>query len=200
MRSPFAGHQGGERPSRDGQIGVRLSAGTVSGVTLISTWHDGIDALAHALGAVLGSAVPIRTGDTVHLPRELLVRSGPQEFMLLSGHRADMVTRLRQSISADIGSVTDLSHARCIITIEGDKCRDTLSKLFALDLREQEFALDQVRLTGHHHVPCMLHRRARDSFDIYVMSTYAFDQLATIIDAALEYGVALQEEWTSGTA
>ena len=127
----------------------------------------------------------------MHLDRGLLVRSGPEEFMLLSEQRGDMVASLRRHIASDIGSVTDLSHARCHIHIEGDKCRDTLSKLFALDFREPAFPLDQVRLSGHHHVPSMLHRRERDSFDIYVFSTYAHDQLATLVDAALEYGVSL---------
>ena len=197
-RSPFEGHKPGERPNRAGEIGVRLSAGTISSVTLIVTWPSSIGALSDALGAALELAVPARTGDTVHLHRGLLVRSGPEEFMLLSEQPADRVTRLRQTIAADVGSVTDLSHARCHIGIEGDHCRDALSKLFALDLREPAFPLDQVRLTGHHHVPSMLHRRALDSFDIYMFSTYAHDQLSTLIDAALEYGVSLAFSHVNG--
>ena len=190
-RSPFEGHTPGDRPALGGQIGVRLTAGTLSSVTLVATWPAGITALGQALGAALGPAVPARTGDTVHLDSGLLVRSGPEEFMLLLEERGDMVARLRAHIAADVGSVTDLSHARCHIHIEGDKCRDTLSKLFALDFREPAFPLDHVRLSGHHHVPSMLHRRGLDSFDMYVFSTYAHDQLATLIDAALEYGVSL---------
>ncbi|MBC7707311.1 MAG: hypothetical protein H7274_25630 [Rhodoferax sp.] len=190
-RSPFEGHQPGDRPARDGQIGVRLSAGTIFSVTQVATWPSGTDALVRALGAALGLEVPARTGDVVHLHRAILVRSGPEEFMLLCEQQADRVTELRKTILADIGSVTDLSHARCHIRIEGDKCRDTLSKLFALDFREPAFPLDQIRLTGHHHVPSMLHRRERDDFDIYVFSTYAHDQLSTLVDAALEYGVSL---------
>jgi len=41
-------------------------------------------------------------------------------------------------------------------------------------------------------VPCLAHRRATDGFDLYVFSTYAFDQLETLLDAAQEYGVALE--------
>ena len=190
-RSPFVGHAPGERPTRSGQIGVRLSAGTISSVTQVATWHNGIDVLAAALGTAMKCAVPARTGDTVHLDAALLVRSGPEEFMLISQQSVDMAGRLREHIEADIGSVTDLSHARCHIRIEGDQCCNTLSKLFALDFREPQFPLDQVRLTGHHHVACMLHRRELDCFDIYVLSTYAFDQLSTLLDAALEYGVSL---------
>ena len=190
-RSPFVGHTPGERPAPNGQIGVRLGAGTIASVTQVATWHNGIDALAVALGTAMKCAVPARTGDTVHLDEALLVRTGPEEFMLISQQSVDMAGRLREHIVADVGSVTDLSHARCHIRIEGDHCRNTLSKLFALDFREPQFPLDQVRLTGHHHVACMLHRRDLDCFDIYVFSTYAFDQLSTLIDAALEYGLSL---------
>ena len=197
-RSPFVGHEPGEWPARNGRIGARLSAGTIASVTQIATWPNGIDALVPTLGAALGVTVPARTGDVVHLPRGLLVRSGPEEFMHFSEQNIDMASSLRRMIAADIGSVTDLSHARCNIAIEGENCRDTLSKLFAIDFREHQFPLDQVRLAGHHHVPCMLHRRERDAFDIYVFSTYAYDQLSTLKDAALEYGVALRVSLAHG--
>ena len=190
-RSPFVGHKSGERPALNGHIGVRLRAGTIVSVTQVGTWHSGIDALAVALGTALRCDVPGRTGDLVHLQEALLLRTGPEEFMLISQQSADMVSRLREQIAADLGSVTDLSHARCLIRIEGDRCRDTLSKMFALDFRESQFPLDQARLTGHHHVPCLLHRRGLDSFDMLVPSTYAFDQLSTLLDAALEYGLSL---------
>jgi sarcosine oxidase gamma subunit len=42
-------------------------------------------------------------------------------------------------------------------------------------------------------VPSLLHRLASDAFDLYVFSTYAHDQLGTVLDAAREYGVALDK-------
>ena len=47
-------------------------------------------------------------------------------------------------------------------------------------------------LSGHHHLPCGLHRLAEAEFDLYVFTTYAHDQLASLMDAALEYGVHLE--------
>ena len=57
-RSPFVGHTPGERPAPNGQIGARLSAGTISSVTQVATWSAGADALGLALGAALGLTVP----------------------------------------------------------------------------------------------------------------------------------------------
>ena len=192
LRSPFYGHKPGARPTRTGQLGVHLTASTLVSVTLVGTWPSGAVPLAQALGAALGRAAPERTGQVVQTDAAMVMRTGPEEFMLVSDKPADMTAFLRQTIRADLGSVTNLSHARCRIQIQGEKCLETLSKLFALDLREDAFPLHEIKLSGHHHVPCTLHRRGAMLFDLYVFSTYAHDQLATLLDAALEYGVNLK--------
>jgi sarcosine oxidase subunit gamma len=192
VRSPFEGHAVGNRPNSAGQTGVQLSAGMLPSVTLIGTWISGLSGLLQSMGTVFGAALPPHTGKTVQTELGLLMRTGPEEFVLVGDDATDRTALLRTSIGADTGAVTDLSHARCRIHIEGAQCRTTLNKLFALDLRESAFAIGDVALTGTHHVPSMLHRLGADAFDLYVFSTYAHDQLSTVLDAALEYGVALQ--------
>jgi methylglutamate dehydrogenase subunit D len=192
LRSPFLGHTAGERPNAAGQIGVQLTASVLPSVTLISTWISGLPGLLEAMATVFGAALPTHTGKTMQTALGLLLRSGPEEFVLLGADATDRCTLLRAPIGADIGAVTDLSHARCRIHITGTACRSTLNKLFALDLREARLAIGDVALTGTHHVPSMLHRLGVDAFDLYVFSTYAHDQLGTLLDAALEYGVVLQ--------
>jgi len=199
--SPFEGRAPFEHPTRAGTIGVRLEATTVAGATLVGTWPGAAAALCDALGAALGIAVPGHTGATAQAADGLLMRIGPEEFLLVSEQPLDMPGRLRARIRPDVGSVTDLGHARCRIRIEGEHSCDTLSKLFALDLRAPAFPVAQARLSGHHHVASLLHRLAPDAFDLYVSSTYAFDQLATLADAAREYGVALRPPapWSAAT-
>ena len=208
QRSPFAGVAAGEWPDRDGRIGVRLSAYTLDSLTQVATWPQGADALCAALALALDCAVPARTGAVLHAAdvptngalgrlmgeaKAMLVRSGPEEFLLISDEAFEPLASLRQAIASDVGSVTELGHARCRIRIEGERCCDTLSKLFAIDLRETALPLGRASLTGHHHLPAMLYRRGTDSFDIFVFTTYARGQLSTLIDAALESGVSLAE-------
>ncbi len=192
VRSPFEGHATGKRPNAAGQIGVQLTAGMLPSFTLISTWISGLPGLLDALTAVFGDTVPQRIGKTTRTEFGLLARSGPEEFLLVGDDHGDRTTLLRATVAADTGSVTDLSHARCRIHIEGPQCRTVLNKLFALDLRESVFLIGDIAMTGTHHVPSTLHRLGTDAFDLYVFSTYAYDQLATVLDAAQEYGVALQ--------
>jgi sarcosine oxidase subunit gamma len=192
VRSPFEGHATGNRPNAAGQIGVHISAGMLPSFTLISTWISGLPGLLEALTTVFGDTVPQRIGKTTRTEFGLLARSGPEEFLLVGDDYSDRSTLLRATVGPDTGSVTDLSHARCRIRIEGAQCRTVLNKLFALDLRESAFLIGDIAMTGTHHVPSTLHRLEADAFDLYVFSTYAYDQLATVLDAAQEYGVALQ--------
>lgn len=196
VRSPFEGHTAGNRPNAAGQIGVQVSAGLVPSFTLVSTWINGLPGLLERLGAVFGAGLPQHIGQTARTELGLLMRSGPEEFLLAGDDHTDRTALLRTSISPDIGSVTDLSHARCRIHIEGTQCRTVLNKLFALDLRESAFPIGNIAMTGTHHVPSTLHRLGPDAFDLYVFSTYALDQLDTLLDAAQEVGVAL-EHFTS---
>jgi len=186
------GHTTGSRPNALGATAVELSGHICNSVALISTWIGGANALEAALGSALGAEVPKPSGCTQQTPRGLLMRSGPHEFLLFGRvFESGLVPALRERVSAEIGSIVDLSHARCCIRVEGAQSRAALNKLFALNLHELEFPVGEIRLTGHHHVPSILHRLGLDSFDVYVLSTYAHDQLAALLDAALEYGLVL---------
>ena len=195
FHSPFAEHSACERPGRDGQIQVRLHANTLPSVTLISTWPSGTAALGAALAQAFGATdmfpLPASTGQTAPCPLGLLLRTGPTEFLLIGDTVADSVGALKGHVWADLGALLDLSHARCRVQIQGPQSVATLGKLFALDFRDAAFPVGTVQLSGHHHVPCSLHRTGHGCFDLYLLSTYAHGQLETLLDAALEYGVAL---------
>lgn len=193
MHSPFQlDARLASQPDAAGATGVHLHAHTLASVTLISTWLAGAQALEQALSQALGPAVPSQTGQVATSNRGVLMRTGPSEFLLI-GHSAESpLAQLRQAVAPEIGSVTDLSHARCCIRVEGAQCQTTLNKLFALDFRESEFPIGEIRLTGTHHVPSLLHRQASQCFDLYVMTGYAQDQFDALQDAAREYGVLSQ--------
>ncbi len=192
-RSPFEGHALGERPALDGSVGVRIRAGLVPSAVLVSTWVSGEAALQAALSQLLGQTPPGPTGQIQATHLGLLMRTGPEEWLLIGDGTSDAYAALRAAIGADVGGVTDLSHARCRMRVQGPRCLDTLSKLFALDCRPAAFPIGELRLSGHHHLPCSLHRLGETEFDLYVFTTYAHDQLASLLDAALEYGVKLEQ-------
>jgi sarcosine oxidase subunit gamma len=191
-RSPFAGHVTGCHPSGASQCGLRLRASLLPQVAQVATWPTGAEALFATLERTLGQDLPRQTGKTVQTRLGLLIRTGPEESLLIGGGELPLVKELRASVDPQTGSVTDLSHARVRVSVEGDATLQTFSKLFALDLRASAFPVHEARLSGHHHLPALLHRQGELAFDLYLFTTYAHDQLHTLIDAGLEYGVELQ--------
>lgn len=179
-------------PTHQGLVQVHIAAHALDSVTLMSTWASGIDGLTQAVHQALGCTPPARTGETTACAQGLLMRSGPLEFVLVGVHAApDRVDQLRAHIPAETGSVLDLSHARVRVYVRGEKALDALSKLYALDFRPAAFPIGYVKLTGHHHIPCTLHRVDVQDFDLYLLSTYAHGHIEALADAALEYGVAV---------
>lgn len=180
------------QPTRDGRLQVHLRVQHLSNLTQVSTWSSGIGALSSALHRALDCAPPLHTGQLVQCALGTLMRSGPFEFLLVGDAgqpQSDRVALLRQHIGADIGSVLDLSHARVRVSVHGDKAVQALSKLYALDFRPAAFAPNSFALTGHHHIPCLLHRLDAQHFHAYYFTTYARGQIDLLADAALEFGV-----------
>ena len=180
------------QPTRSGQLQVHLRVQKLSNLTQISTWSSSIGALSSALHRALDCAPPLHTGHLVQCALGTLMRSGPFEFLLVgdADHSpSDRVALLRQHINAEMGSVLDLSHARVRVSVHGDKAVEALSKLYALDFRPVAFATNSFVLTGHHHIPCLLHRLDAQHFHAYYFTTYARGQIDLLADAALEFGV-----------
>jgi len=179
-------------PTHQGLVQVHMTAQRLQSVTLLSTWASGIEALTQAVHSALGCTPPAHTGHATACEAGLLMRSGPLEFMLIGAHPApDRVAQLRAHIPAEIGSVLDLSHARIRVQLHGAKAVDALTKLYALDFRPAAFPVGRFQLTGHHHIPCVLHRLDGQHFELYFLSTYAHGQIEALMDVALEYGVEL---------
>ena len=179
-------------PTRNGLVQVHMTAQRLQSVTLISTWASGIEALTQAVHGALGCTPPAQTGHVTACEAGLLMRSGPLEFMLIGTHAApDRVAQLRAHIPAEIGSVLDLGHARIRVQLHGARAVDALAKLYALDFRPAAFPVGRFQLTGHHHIPCVLHRLDTQHFELYFLSTYAHGQIEALMDVALEYGVEL---------
>ena len=179
-------------PTHNGLVQVHITAQRLQSVTLLSTWASGMEALTQAVHRAIGCTPPAQTGQGAECEAGLLLRSGPLEFLLIGAHAApERVEQLRAHVPTEVGSVLDLSHARIRVQLHGAKAVDALAKLYALDFRPAAFPVGRFQLTGHHHIPCLLHRLDAQHFGLYFLSTYAHGQIEALMDVALEYGVEL---------
>ena len=187
--APWGAKLAQRRPNREGLVQVQLRASTLPRLTQVSTWIGGWPALAARLSPLM--PVPALTGQTARHGEDWIARTGPEELWLVGPRGSALCSQATSALKPDIGHALDLSHARCRMTVQGAGAVPTLQKLFALDFREATFGVNEVRLTGAHHLPAVLHRTASNAFDLYVHTTYAHDQVESVFDAALEWGAEL---------
>lgn len=186
---PFDAGMARRQANRQGLVQVHMRAGTLAHVTQVSTWLGGWDALAARLEPLM--PVPSATGRSAWSGSDWIVRTGPEELLVIAADGTGLLRQLREALSDDIGHSLDLSHARCLLRLQGEGAVPSLQKLFALDFREPAFAVGEARLSGSHHLPALLHRVALDAFDLYLNTSHARDQVESLFDAALEWGAEL---------
>jgi sarcosine oxidase subunit gamma len=188
---------------RDSALDLRLAAGGRSGnagagalrigvrqgwqLVQIGSFGGRTAPLNAALGSVIGCALPTSSSLVQHSGPHQLYRIAADQYWIVTTDAA-MPATLERAIPADAGSVTDLSHARVRIALEGSAVTALLGKLVAVDLRPRAFAAGSFAQTGLHHVGVLLERTGPDSFEIYALRTYAASTWDWLIDAALPYG------------
>ena len=191
-RSALAGFLGpAERAGADGSVG--LEVGEMMGWSLIEIGvvpTKRVDAEV-AIKGWLGT-VPERVATPRDTPHGLLIRTGPLSFWLLGDAKRATAGRpdetARSALSAANTSTIDLSSSRARLFIEGPHASEVLLKGIPIDLDAESFPIGSIALTGVHHTPILLHRTAKDRFEIFAMRTFALTVFEWLTDAALEFG------------
>jgi heterotetrameric sarcosine oxidase gamma subunit len=89
-------------------------------------------------------------------------------------------------------ALTDLSHARTVVRLAGRAGRSVLAKLVRIDLHPRAFPSGRVAQTALGQVPALIHAFGDgSSFDLYLPRSFAASAVESLIDAALEFGVAV---------
>jgi heterotetrameric sarcosine oxidase gamma subunit len=138
--------------------------------------------------ASIGVDLPARVGNAEAVGSRFLLRTGPEQFWIVTQDSEDIAPALRSAVAPAIGSVTTLSHSRARIWIEGSHSREVLAKGLSIDLDAKVFGPNSFALTGLHHTPVMVIRTGATRFELYVLRTFAVWTWEWLTDAALPYG------------
>ncbi|WP_295806734.1 sarcosine oxidase subunit gamma [uncultured Nitratireductor sp.] len=116
---------------------------------------------------------------------------GPGRF-LVSGAREALAGDIAQAVDEETGTVTDLSHGRTVLAIEGAKVEWVLAKLFALDFSNNAFPIHAGRATAHHDVFVQIQRRGEKRFELYVFRSFARAFAKSLRRAAQDVGYTIK--------
>lgn len=146
------------------------------------TQVGGLDGgFGETLSSVVG-ALPEKVGVAHQNDARTILRIGPAQFWIVGPEADDTASRLQ-----GLCAVTPLTHSRTRIALDGAPVRAVLSKLMPLDFHPAVFTPGTFALTGLHHTPVTLHCTAENTFDLYIMRTFALNVWEVVTDAALEF-------------
>jgi methylglutamate dehydrogenase subunit D len=191
--SPLAAHwQPGFLGPASGadEWGVTLKERRPASLVQVAGWPTSAGALTDRVREAAGVAPP-PTSNGASNDDLTLLWTAPGRWLIVSETRPDLAETLTAAIAIDIGTVSDLGHARCVLRLSGPMAPAVLAKGLAIDLHLRAFPIDGVVQGSIHHTGVLVHRAAADAFDLYVFRGFAVSLLEWLTDAATEYGCAV---------
>jgi len=181
---------------RDGLSGQRrLRVGEARGWNLVqvAAFAATVADLGRALRPLLGADLPIRVGDAATVGGRFLLKTGPEQFWVITRDGEDFAPALQAAVLPSIGAVTSLSHSRTCIVVEGLPAGEVLSAGIALDFHPNVFRVNCFALTGLHHTPVLILRRSEHRYELYALRTFALWTWEWLTDAALPFGYEIAQ-------
>lgn len=173
-------------------VGVTLSEPSIGTIVEATAWPGHEKALATALGKETGLSLALAPGAGAYKDAKAAAFNiGPGRF-LVSGKDEGLVDDLARAVSLETGTITDLSHGRTALRIEGTATEWVLAKLFALDFSLDAFPVSAGRATAHHDFFVQIQRTGEHRFDLYVFRSFARAFAMALRHAAQDVGYAIK--------
>lgn len=154
-------------PSLDG---ASLRERRLDALVQLASWPDTRNAIDAALGREGLPPVPA-SGRSCTVPSAIVMNIGPGRVLVDT--RRSVAEALIASVPSDMGTATDLSHARICLELSGTRAVWILSKGITFDLDLAAFPAGAVAITEIAHIGIVLHRISGDAFGLYPYRGYA---------------------------
>lgn len=118
---------------------------------------------------------------------KLWLQPGVWAVMAPRGTEGALAAELRGAVG-EAATVTDQTHGRCVIGIEGTLATRVLAAFIRIDLHDRAFGVGATAVTEAAHIGIALLRAAPDRYEIICMRTFAAHMWHAVTEAAAEYG------------
>lgn len=169
------------------QTGVILSESAPGSIVQVAAWPGTEGDVRAAIRSVLGLEVADAPGAGALADGRAAFGIAPGRFLLVDEDEG-LGARMGAAVAAPAGSVTDLSHGRTAIRVEGPKAEWVLAKFFALDFSAARFPVGHGRSTSHHDIFAQIQRRSEQGFELYVFRSFARSFWTALCRASEEIG------------
>lgn len=177
------------RPGPQGaEAAERLAISVVTGLATVQVAAFDPERAAAAILAATGAAVSDRHGSVAASGGTRVLWTGPGRWLLIEPESRDLAQLLAERCAPEAAAITDLSHARTVIRIEGKAARAVLAKLCTLDFDPPAFPADSCAQTQLGPIGALIDCHAAHGFDIAVYRGFAVSAWEMVTDGALEFG------------
>lgn len=182
-----AGLFGSDSPER---VGIRMQQRLNLAMVQVKAFPEDAEEVAKRLGKSLGLTPAQAPQAAVSDEKLTILWAAPEQWLVIEeGGRQGLDQALREALSEfDAVAVTDLSHARLAVRIEGPKARDLLSKFTSIDLHPEVFKPGHSTPTKFGHFMGLLHCHGPQAFDLYVYRSFGQALWEELCENAAEYG------------
>lgn len=168
-------------------VGVVISETRPGSIVEVAAWPAQRSAMREAIRAVISLDLADTPGAGAMNDGRTGFGIGPGRF-LLADRAEGLAQMLANAVGIETGTVTDLSHGRTAIRVEGEWAEWVLAKLFAIDFSLAGFPVGEGRATAHHDIFAAIQRTDAQRFDIYVFRSFARSFSAVLCHSAEEVG------------
>jgi sarcosine oxidase subunit gamma len=180
-------HLTGGGPSAQAGARATLSERRPGSILQVAAWPDTTETVRAAITDLLGIQVPA-VGFAYADANVTVAAIAPGRFMI-AGSAADLPHRFEAALQSDQAAVTDLSHGRTILRLDGDAATTVLASCIALDLHPTAFPRGRVAQTSVHHIDVLLHRLSDTTYELWALRSFAEALAEWILDAGVEHGI-----------
>lgn len=146
-------------------------------------------ALCDAVRRAFGCELPLAANASSTCPAGDILKLGPDEWLLV----AEAHAAWSETLAIPTATLTDVSHARVAVQVEGDRVREMLAKGCAVDLHPGRFPPGTCIQTAIAGIGVIVHGTGTDCFTLYAARSYAASFWHWLTDAASEYGYHVAE-------
>jgi heterotetrameric sarcosine oxidase gamma subunit len=167
---------------------VRLSEVRAGSILQVQAWPDTAETVRRVITELTGLEAPA-IGRGSNAAGAFVAAVAPGRY-LIAGDASDFSQRFQAALLSSDGTVSDISHGRAILKLEGEAAADVLATSVALDLHPSVFPPGRVVQTMIHHIDVVIYRRADTIFELWVLRSYAEALAEWLLDQGLPFGIA----------
>ena len=163
---------------------VRLREVHPLSIMQVQAWPDTHERVRRFLGELLSLDAPA-IGQAAATSDLTVAAVAPGRY-LIAGNHGDLAERVEAALPSGDAAVTDLSHGRAILRLEGGDAAAILQTSVLLDLARDAFPPGRVAETPIHHVNVLIHRRSETAFEVWAPRSFALSLAEWLLDQPIK--------------